>query len=302
MIYFVRGDLFESPAQTLVNTVNTVGVMGKGIALRFKKIYPDMFEEYRGLCESGELQIGRLHVWRTQHKIILNFPTKTTWRQPSHPDYIRRGLQAFRENYHHLGIHSVAFPPLGCGNGELDFAGTVRPIMEEALRDLPITVFIYAPLPRTAPAEHRTQGEIEEWLRGAPRDLPFTEVCEDVRRLLIERRRFPTLTGKSSFEAQYLDEEEAIRIWSSGRVVTIPLDLVAEVWNELRVRTMLTAEFTPSDRDQTARFIFAILAELPYVRVVSTGEDYERLRFNPTRALYLVRPESRSDQQMSFHL
>src|SRR5688572_9683963 len=83
MISYISGNLFESPAQTLVNTVNTVGVMGKGIALQFRELYPRMFEEYQRLCESGQFKIGSLFLWRTSNKLILNFPTKSSWRRPS---------------------------------------------------------------------------------------------------------------------------------------------------------------------------------------------------------------------------
>ena len=91
MITYVQGNLFESPAQVLVNTVNTVGVMGKGIALQFKKIYPDMFKEYRDLCERKQFKIGSLHLYKTPHKWILNFATKREWRRPSQLQYIPRG-------------------------------------------------------------------------------------------------------------------------------------------------------------------------------------------------------------------
>jgi len=80
MITFVKGNLFESPAKVLVNTVNTVGVMGKGIAKTFKEIYPDMFKEYQGFCEKGQFKIGQLWLYTTKHKWILNFPTKKQWR------------------------------------------------------------------------------------------------------------------------------------------------------------------------------------------------------------------------------
>ena len=92
-ITYVRGNLFESPAQVLVNTVNTVGVMGKGVALEFKKLFPEMFEEYRRLCEGRLLKIGMLHIYRTPHKWVLNFPTKEHWRQPSRVEYIDAGQE-----------------------------------------------------------------------------------------------------------------------------------------------------------------------------------------------------------------
>src|SRR5438094_656515 len=116
MISYVTGDLFSSPAKVLVNTVNIVGVMGKGIALRFKQTYPEMFKEYQVLCEAGQLQIGSLWVFRTPHKWILNFPTKMHWRKPSAPEYVEAGLRKFVATYAAQGITSIAFPRLGCGN------------------------------------------------------------------------------------------------------------------------------------------------------------------------------------------
>ncbi|MGH7578417.1 MAG: macro domain-containing protein, partial [Longimicrobiales bacterium] len=115
MLTYVSGDLFRSPAQTLVNTVNTVGVMGKGVALTFKHSYPEMFKRYRALCEAGEYDIGKLFLWRTPHKWVLNLPTKKHWRNPSRPEYVEAGLNAFVRNFEKMRISSVAFPPLGCG-------------------------------------------------------------------------------------------------------------------------------------------------------------------------------------------
>ena len=119
MITYVACDLFLSPARVLVNTVNTVGVMGKGIAKRFKQIYPDMFERYQQLCEGDAFDIGELWLYKTPNKWVLNFPTKRHWRQQSRPEHIEQGLRKFGDTYHVLGITSVSFPLLGCGNGEL---------------------------------------------------------------------------------------------------------------------------------------------------------------------------------------
>ena len=93
MLVYVRTSLFESPAQTLVNTVNTVGVMGKGVALEFKNRYPKMYENYRELCDNGVLTVGKLHLWRGNDQWILNFPTKTTWKKASEYSYIEDGLK-----------------------------------------------------------------------------------------------------------------------------------------------------------------------------------------------------------------
>ena len=83
MLMYIEGNIFESPAQVLVNTVNTVGVMGKGIALKFKKIYPEMYKNYRYYCENKQFNMGNLYLYKTPGKWVLNFPTKINWRNPS---------------------------------------------------------------------------------------------------------------------------------------------------------------------------------------------------------------------------
>ncbi len=139
------GDIFESKAKTLVNTVNCVGVMGKGIALEFKKRYPDMFSEYVALCNSGEVKPGIPYCYQNLCGVsVINFPTKNHWRSPSKLSYIISGLDWFSDNYKALNITSVAFPPLGCGNGGLPWS-VVGPLMYSKLKDLPIDIEIYAP-------------------------------------------------------------------------------------------------------------------------------------------------------------
>ncbi len=133
MLIYVDGDLFLSPAHVLVNTVNTVGVMGKGIAKDFKFFFPEMFREYQSRCENNSIDIGKLFLFRTATKWILNFPTKKHWRNPSKTEYIEAGLKAFVAGYARTGITSIAFPRLGCGNGELDWEKQVRPLMEKHL-------------------------------------------------------------------------------------------------------------------------------------------------------------------------
>ena len=149
MITYVDFSLFDSPAKVLVNTVNTVGVMGKGIAKEFKSIYPEMFTEYQQLCESGRLNVGDLWVYKTPHKWVLNFPTKKHWRSPSKPDYLEAGLKKFSQVYQEARITSISFPQLGCGNGELDWKTESKPLMEKYLKGLPIEIFIHLYAPHT---------------------------------------------------------------------------------------------------------------------------------------------------------
>lgn len=139
------GNIFESSAQTLVNTVNCVGVMGKGIALEFKNKYPEMYKEYVQLCAKKQVKPGEPYYYSDLlGSSIINFPTKDHWRSPSKLSYIQNGLEWFRNNYQRFNITSVAFPPLGCGNGGLPWK-TVGPLMYRMLFDLPINIEIYAP-------------------------------------------------------------------------------------------------------------------------------------------------------------
>lgn len=139
MIKYIKGDLFSSLAQVLVNTVNLDGVMGKGIALQFKKLYPEMFKKYQAYCEQKLLQIGKLQIYKTPNKWILNFPTKNHWRNKSKMEYIEKGLQKFVDTYADRGITSVAFPKLGCGNGGLEWQ-EVKPVMDRYLKNLLIDI------------------------------------------------------------------------------------------------------------------------------------------------------------------
>lgn len=143
------GNLFESKCNTIVNAVNCVGVMGKGIALEFKKQYPAMFRDYANKCSLGEVKPGTPYVYEDASGVkILNFPTKDHWRSPSRLSYVVDGLDWFTEHYQEYRIESIAFPALGCGNGGLAW-DVVGPIMYQKLKDLPIEIEIYAPFGAT---------------------------------------------------------------------------------------------------------------------------------------------------------
>ncbi len=147
MITFTQGNLLEADAEALVNTVNTVGVMGKGIALMFKEAFPANFLAYKAACARAEVQTGQMFVTRPADmygpRWLINFPTKQHWRNPSRMDWIVDGLQDLRAVIEAEGIRSIAIPPLGAGNGGLDWVD-VRPVIERALAGLSavrITVF-----------------------------------------------------------------------------------------------------------------------------------------------------------------
>jgi O-acetyl-ADP-ribose deacetylase (regulator of RNase III) len=116
-----NSNIFNSKCQTLVNTVNCVGVMGKGLALEMKKRYPLLFEQYKTFCDKKLIDIGKLWIYKTDtDKLILNFPTKKHWKDSSEYDYIEQGMKKFVETYKNKNISSIAFPMLGCNNGGLN--------------------------------------------------------------------------------------------------------------------------------------------------------------------------------------
>ncbi len=163
------GNIFESTASTKVNTVNCVGVMGKGIALDFKRQYPDMYKQYVQLCKAGKVHPGEPYYYQDLlGNSIINFPTKQHWRSPSKLSYIVKGLKWFRDNYEAIGITSVAFPPLGCGNGGLNWE-LVGPIMYRYLKDLPIDIEIYAPY--GTKSEQLALSYLEENLIHSPKEV-----------------------------------------------------------------------------------------------------------------------------------
>ncbi|NTU79534.1 MAG: macro domain-containing protein [Chloroflexales bacterium] len=160
MITYQTGDLLQADVEALVNTVNCVGIMGRGIALQFKNAYEDNYKAYVAACKRGEVQPGRMLVFETNALIgpryIINFPTKRDWRGKSRLEYIDTGLTALVEEIRRRDIHSIAIPPLGSGLGGLDWQ-VVRPRIAAALEPLDgVRVEIYepsAPQERPAPAQ-----------------------------------------------------------------------------------------------------------------------------------------------------
>lgn len=149
MISESRGNLLEADVDALVNTVNTVGVMGKGIALQFKRAYPAMFTDYERASKAGDVRLGHMHVWptgaMTGPRYVINFPTKAHWRAGSQLRDIEAGLRDLVRVVDELGITSLAVPPLGCGNGGLDWLA-VEPRIRQAFDTVPdVDVVVFPP-------------------------------------------------------------------------------------------------------------------------------------------------------------
>jgi O-acetyl-ADP-ribose deacetylase (regulator of RNase III) len=150
-----KGNLLAADVDALVNTVNSEGVMGKGLALQFKKAFPDNFASYERACKAGEVVPGRMHVVHrlASPRFIINFPTKKHWRHPSKLEYVRDGLRDLVAQVRALGITSIAIPPLGCGNGGLAWSD-VRPLIVQASEAIPdVRVVLFEPA--EAPVAHQ---------------------------------------------------------------------------------------------------------------------------------------------------
>jgi O-acetyl-ADP-ribose deacetylase (regulator of RNase III) len=161
MLQLKRGNLLEEKTEALVNTVNCVGVMGKGIALQFKQAFPDNFKQYQNACKAKAIQPGQMFIVDRgallNPRYVINFPTKRHWRQPSRIEDIQIGLAALVRDVQSRSITSIAVPPLGCGNGGLVWAD-VKPLIIQAFEALPdVTVILFepagAPLTETIKAE-----------------------------------------------------------------------------------------------------------------------------------------------------
>lgn len=148
MIKYIKGNLLQAKTHALVNTVNTVGVMGKGIALQFKEQFPANFKAYSDACKNGKIGIGKLFVFEENtlngKKIIINFPTKTEWYKKSQYSYIEEGLKDLVKIIEEYNLESIALPPLGCGNGGLHW-DKVKALIENYLVNLSIEIIVYEP-------------------------------------------------------------------------------------------------------------------------------------------------------------
>lgn len=260
MITYVQGGFFTSPAAVLVNTVNTVGIMGKGIAKEFKAIYPEMFEVYQDACERGDFQIGSLLLYRSEHKSVLNFPTKRHWKQKSQLADIEAGLKAFVEQYDELRISTIAFPQLGCGNGELDWESQVRPLMEQYLSPLPIDIYIHNYDDDRDFVEQWDIAAMKTWLRTEPRALGFEEVWSDLGEIA---EMTPSLHGWNLS----IPDDDAIRFQSVDEGVDFAREDVLDLWQQLRSYGLLSLEDIPATYASISETFLALLERLPYIAV-----------------------------------
>jgi O-acetyl-ADP-ribose deacetylase (regulator of RNase III)/uncharacterized protein YwgA len=199
------GNLFDSKAQTLVNTVNCVGIMGKGVALEFKKQFPAMFDDYVRRCERKEVRLGEPYLYEDlSGSRVVNFPTKDHWRSPSRLRDIEHGLEFMVQHIEEWGISSLAMPPLGCGNGGLEWA-EVGPLIYKKLHEIPIDVEVYAPYGTpahqlsvgflSAPSQIGLEGKGRKHEKLNPAWVVLLEVLRE-----LERQPYANPVGRTIFQ------------------------------------------------------------------------------------------------------
>lgn len=266
MIEYIEGDIFDSPAQVIVNTVNTVGVMGKGIALSFKQRYPDMFERYKAACEKHLLTIGKLMLFYEPDHWLLLFPTKENWRNPSKLEYLEKGLMKFVSTYADKNISSIAFPKLGCGNGELDW-NVVKPLMEKYLKFLPIDVYIYLGLDPESQPEHKEQNKTIEWLKANAKDMSFNGVKDD----LVNACSFTPYQFNLTDHTLSVTYQDGLHFFETANreICYVGEDDLYLIWDNIRSKSLFKAPAKQNKDSLTYALLFS-LGYLSKIRILDS--------------------------------
>lgn len=299
MLTYKRTSLFEANTQTLVNTVNCVGVMGKGIAKAFKQREPSMFTAYKDLCDRNLLEPGKLWLWRGSEQWILNFPTKKHWRSASRIEWIEAGLKKFVDTYESQGVTEISFPKLGCGNGNLDWLD-VKLLMEKYLSDLPIPVFIHDFTVDIGLPEHLE--DLARKVRTSVNDLSFPSfvlALEKVSKVAPKLR----LDDKNEFELKF--EEGILEIKSCNRDWTFEEDDLRGIWLSL-LNGLVTKEKAGWTARDAAEPLLAMMQFLPNVRAVQIHrhgrpEPEIAVELRPEAASYHETKNSSVQTELSWH-
>jgi len=287
------GDLFESQAQTLVNTVNCVGVMGKGVAEQFKKRFPTMFEDYKSRTDRKTVRLGEPYPYRDSSGVqIVNFPTKDHWRSPSRLADIERGLDYLAAHISEWGIISIALPPLGCGNGGLEWS-EVGPLIYRKLHDLPIYVEVFAPYgtPKqqltteylSAPSQMTLDGRGRKHAPLKPEWIVLTEVLRE-----LEAQPYASPVGRTIFQKiSYVVTEMGVPTGFrfgkgsygpfSGDVKLALHDFANRNWlHEQQLGRMIALRIAPQYEKDRSRFKDQI--ELYQPKIAKTVDLFSRIK------------------------
>jgi hypothetical protein len=269
--------------------------MGKGIAAEFRRLYPDMYDNYRNICAQKLLEPGKLWLWKAPDRWVLNFPTKRHWRNPSKLEWIEAGLQKFVAEYERRGITEISFPRLGCGNGGLDWE-VVRPMMDAYLSELPITTYVHDYEVQIGMPEHLEASRKPNTARIDRSFNDFVDALHDA----IKRHngRFGMLHSRKDFSVRFVPENQ-LRFESDNGIAEIDVDDLRSIWIKL-LKGVITERVAEWGRPEvTGEHILSILSALHDVRRV---EIQRRRADEPELAVELrrrsgVQPAGASDAE-----
>jgi O-acetyl-ADP-ribose deacetylase (regulator of RNase III) len=265
MLIYRRTSLLESSAQTLVNTVNCVGVMGKGLAEAFKQREPQMFAAYKRICDQRMLEPGKLWLWRGSPNWVLNFPTKVHWRNPSKIEWIEYGLEKFVAAYESQGITEVSFPKLGCGNGNLGW-DDVRPVMEHYLSRIPIKVYIHDYTKDIGLPEHLET--IANALRNMDASAPsFEGFLQSLHQIVKMGGDRLTELGNNAPFCAAMTGPDALQIEADGVRWQFEEDALRGVWLELQAGVVTQDLAAWTARDAGGQMV-SLLSLIPGIRPI----------------------------------
>lgn len=300
MLIYRRTSLLESSAQTLVNTVNCVGVMGKGLAQAFKQREPQMFEAYKRICDQHMLEPGKLWLWRGSPNWVLNFPTKLHWRNPSKIEWIEEGLQKFVSAYESQGITEVSFPKLGCGNGNLEW-DEVRPVMEHHLGKLPIKVYIHDYTKDVGLPEHLET--IADAVRRTGATAPsFEGFLESLHQIVdIGGDRLVELDSNAPFRVA-MTAPDSLEIEAGGSHWQFEEEALRGVWLELQsgVVTRDLAAWTARDAGGQMVSLLSLIPGIRPIEIQRRGADYPELAIERVPGWQGLSPVTQPPGQTAF--
>lgn len=300
MLIYKRTSLLDATTQTVVNTVNCVGVMGKGIAKEFKQRDPMMFAAYKRICDQKLLEPGKLWLWRGSASWILNFPTKKHWRNPSRMDWIEAGLKKFVATYEAQGITEISFPKLGCGNGNLNW-DEVRPMMEHYLSDLSIPVYVHDFTMDIGLPEHleRLAAEVND---AVPHDLSFSGFLKSLQ---VIAARSPTISLDDDLSFRPAFDGNTLHIHANAGSWSFEEDDLRGVWLGL-LNGLVTKEkagWTASAAGMPLLTMMRLLPAVRGVQIQKQGRDEPELavELTPDAAAFFDTPTPTAQAELPWH-
>ena len=269
MLTYVYGDLFYSPAQVLVNPVNTLGTMSTGLSHDFKRYFPDMFAQYQALCQRDEFDIGQIMLYRTPHKIILNLPTRKHARAKARPDYVEAALRKFVAHYAELGLLTVSFPLLD--DADIPWESELKPLMESYLLPLPISLYVHLPARRPDLA-YRPGGRVQRtWLNGQPRRIRFERFWADLLAIVRQNPTMHTLDAPAEpfrVQAEAGDSRRRLSLKinpANAAAIFIPETLLRDLWQFVERGGYLLLHNLPGGLADYGAYLLPILSQLDYL-------------------------------------